>query len=159
VAIHSVDKKLRESRFFLDRMRECERVPSRYWEPFDFFPSEFLSATRTIDDRLRHEREDKYKHWRVAWNKKRTPADNALIKFMIDDRGFEVHEIGSSRDGSIDLHVKAPDLGASEIEPGAFFIPANWFTIQGEKRKVTDVCEQYLALLQAMVAQFLAENP
>jgi len=31
-------------------------------------------------------------------------------------------------------------------------------TIQDEKWKVTDVCEQYLKLLGAIVAQFLAEN-
>jgi hypothetical protein len=156
VTIHSVDKKLRESRFFLDRMHECERVPSRYWERFDFFLSAFLSAARSVDYKLRHERKNQYESWREVWDAKH-PAEHELIRFMANDRAAEVHRSGSSRDGSIDLYVTRSELEPSSNE-AAGFIPVFSFKMEGKERRVTEVCEQYLDLLGAMVAQFLAEN-
>ena len=53
--VEGVEKKLREARFFLDRMSEHERMPFDNKEPFDFYLSAFLGAGRTVDYRLRHE--------------------------------------------------------------------------------------------------------
>jgi hypothetical protein len=35
----------------------------------------------------------------------------------------------------------------------------HFYIVDGKKRKVTDVCAEYLALLQRMVADFKADNP
>ena len=85
-------------------MREFEQQPSRYWEPFDFFLSAFLSSARSVTYTLEHEN-DQYKSWRAAWDAK-YPAEAELIKYMANDRAAEVHRGGSSRDGSIDIYFK-----------------------------------------------------
>jgi hypothetical protein len=53
--IDSIEKKLREAQFFLERMREQEQRAFGDRDPLDFFLSAFLSAVRTVDYRLRHE--------------------------------------------------------------------------------------------------------
>jgi hypothetical protein len=94
--IEGVEKKLREGRFFLNKMIEHERRAFGEKEPFDFYLSAFLSAARTVDYRLRHEQAAIYPAWRTAWDS-RNQADQGLIKFMVDDRNVEVHASGSSR--------------------------------------------------------------
>jgi hypothetical protein len=100
----NVEKKLREARFFLNKMIEQEKLAFGDKEPFDFYLSAFLSAARTVDYRLRHEQETTYPAWRKAWDASLGSAGQGLIKFMIDDRNVEVHESGSAR------NVKAKDI-------------------------------------------------
>lgn len=66
-------------------------------EESDFFLSAFLSACRSVDYRLRHEQGATYKIFRESWNNALSPAEQRLMKFMVDDRNFEVHESGSNR--------------------------------------------------------------
>jgi hypothetical protein len=101
VNIDSIDKKLREALFFLKYMRDQEQLAFGDREPFDFFLSAFLSAVRTVDYRLRHEHSSNYPGWRAAWNAGHT-SDDAVIKFMNDDRRLEVHESGSTRSVSVE---------------------------------------------------------
>ncbi len=82
----SIDKKLREARFFLDRMIEQEAKAFGDKEPFDYYLSAFLSACRTVDYRLRHQQSATYPSWRKKWDNALTPNGSGVIKFMIDDR-------------------------------------------------------------------------
>lgn len=90
-------KKLREARFFLDKMNEQERLAFGDKEPFDNYLSAFLNATRTVDYRLRHEQPTTYRSWRRNWDDNLRPDEARIIKFLVDDRNVEVHESGSRR--------------------------------------------------------------
>ena len=165
--IEGVEKKLREAQFFLNKMIEHERMAFREKERFDFYLSAFLNAGRTVDYRLRYEQAATYPTWRTGWDAKLTQLQQDLMKFMIDDRNDEVHEGGSSRtvttenrefgagthklaDGTMDV------TGAPEFARVTMHVPGYYFTIDGVERKATEVCGEYLALLQHMVAAFKA---
>jgi hypothetical protein len=72
--IESVEKKLREAKFFLDKMIEHEQMAFKDKEPFEFYLSAFLSAGRTVDYRLRHEQKAIYPSWRIRWDATLTRA-------------------------------------------------------------------------------------
>ena len=132
-------------------------------EPFDYYLSRFLSATRTIDYRLRHEQSPIYPIWRKVWDAALSSHDNGLMKFMVGDRNIEVHESGSSRrvvEGSAELPIgtyrggtsvidRPPDASAPTADQPTFY-----FTIDGTERKATEACAEYLALLKRMVEKF-----
>jgi hypothetical protein len=171
--MNNVEKKLREAGFFLDKMREQERRAFGDKEPFDFYLSAFLNACRTIDYRMRHE-QAAYPAWRTAWDKKISTENSALIKFMIDDRNIEVHESGSSRtsksegievfgshrdeSGTLEVFGIPTPLGGSGLR-ATIYKPSYTFTIDGNERKATEVCSEYLALLEQMIAAFKTDNP
>jgi hypothetical protein len=167
--IEGVEKKLREARFFLNEMIERERMAFGDGERFDFYLSAFLSAGRTVDYRLRHQ-QTAYPTWRTAWDT-RNPAQQGLIKFMVDDRNIEVHESGSSRSTKTE-EIKVPvggtysdksgtlqSMGSPWAAPAVIGKPTYNFTIDGTDRKATDACGEYLALLEQMVAAFKADHP
>ena len=95
--------------------------------------------------------------------------ETGLIKFMVDDRNIEVHQSGSSREikeGGVTLGIGEHRLpgGIHTVSgpPGTTAtIRSNEynFTINGVERKATEVCADYLALLQRMVTQFEADHP
>ena len=164
-----VDKKLREARFFLSKMSEQESLAFGDREPFDFFLSGFLGATRTVDYRLRKEQPPLYPQWRARWDTGLTTAQAALMKFLIDDRNEEVHGVGSCRS---EKTVKVPvgnryhDASGTVYAwgpPGAtnalLHKPAYGFIIDGVERKVTEACDEYLGLLRDMVFQFKSDHP
>jgi hypothetical protein len=168
--IENVEKKLREARFFLNKMTEHERLAFDDKEPFDFYLSAFLNAGRTVDYRLRHEEKAIYPTWRTAWDATLTQAQQGLIKFMIDDRNVEVHEGGSSRvvktenrelgPGTHSLASGTMDVfGPPDVFPLAIIqTPAYYFTVDGTERKATEACSEYLALLEQMVSAFKANH-
>jgi hypothetical protein len=179
IIIENVEKKLRETEFFLAKMREQEERAFGDREPFDFYLSAFLSAARSVDYRLRHEQEAIYGPWRERWNDAHRKED-ALIKFFVDDRGIEVHESGSGRsvkqeripvrghysDASGTVQAVSTPLAlavAYDVPPSErdamIWKPAYFFTIEGTERKATDACAEYLALLRRMVEQFKADHP
>ena len=165
----TVDKKLREAIFFLKKMVEHEKLLFADKEIFDFYLSAFLSATRTVDYRLRHEQAALYPIWRKAWDKTLTPAMEHLMKFLVDDRNVEVHARGSVRmekvekipignnyfDGSGKVTCVTP-IG---YPPAMVHKPAYFFTIDGTEQKARDACAAYLSLLRGMVEKFKADNP
>jgi hypothetical protein len=154
--IERVEKKLREARFFLDKMIEHERMAFDDKEPFDFYLSAFLSGARTVDWRLCHEQTANYPNWRIGWNAKLSQAQQRLIKFMVDDRNVEVHESGSSRVVKTENRELGPgtySLASGKIEvfgpPGVWPlaiipVPTYNFTIDGTERKAVDACGEYL---------------
>jgi hypothetical protein len=166
--MENAEKKLREARFFLNKMEERERMAFDDKEPFDFYLSAFLNAGRTVDYRLRQTAT--YPTWRTAWDATLTQAQQGLIKFMVDDRNVEVHRGGSSRVVKTENREFGPgtySLASGTMEdvvgpPGVFPLvtirtPAYYFTIDGIERKATEACGEYLALLEQMVAAFKAD--
>jgi hypothetical protein len=176
--IESVEKKLREAESCLAKMRDQEGRAFGDKEPFDYALSAFLNAARTVDYRLRHEHGATYKPWRKEWNAS-NPKEDALVKFFADDRRTEVHEKGSKREvkqesipvrghysdksGTLEaFSTPLPLAVAYDVPPGerdaVIYKPAYFFTIEGRKRKATEACADYLAVLKRMVAQFKADH-
>jgi hypothetical protein len=169
--IENVEKKIREARFFLGKMDEHERLAFNDKEPFDFYLSAFLSAARTVDYRLRHEQAAIYPAWRTAWDAKLGPAEQCIIKFMVNDRNVEVHESGSSRTVKMENRELAAGThklasGTMEVFGPPWIKPLAWiptptydFTVAGTERKATEACPEYLGLIERMVAEFKADHP
>jgi hypothetical protein len=164
--IENVEKKLREAKFFLNKMIEHDLEDK---EPFEFYLSAFLSAGRTVDYRLRYEQEAIYPTWRTAWDATLTQAQQDLIKYMVDERNDEVHRSGSSHTVGTENRELGPGVhtlasgthtvaGPPGVSPLAIVpVPAWDFTIAGIERKATEACGEYLALLERMVADFKAQ--
>jgi hypothetical protein len=167
--LQNVEKKLREAQFFLGKMNEQKHMAFGDKEPFDFYLSAFLNAPHTVDYRLRHE-QPAYRGWRKAWDKKLAPAEGALMKFMADDRNVEVHESGSGRivkpedipvvgDRYSDRSGTGYVIAPPGTPPAVIHVPTYNFKIAGSVRKATDVCGEYLTLLNQMLTKFKADNP
>jgi hypothetical protein len=167
--VENVEKKLREAKFFLNKMSEQERLAFGDKEPFDFYLSAFLSAARTVDYRLCHEQAATYKVWRKTWDASLTPTENGLIKFMVDDRNIEVHESGSSHHMKMqgtkvvgnmysDKSGTLTTIAAPGTSPTVIYKPAYNFTIAGTERKAAEACGEYLTLLEQMVTEFGCAN-
>jgi hypothetical protein len=164
-----VEKKLREARFFLDKMRDQEAKAFGDKEPFDFFLSAFLNAALSAQHGFTKAADVA---WRKAWDKDH-PAQNRLRKFMQEDRRVEVHGSGSGRgvkteeikvssgdtysDSSGTLTVSSSFLLGND--PAVIRKPSYSFTIEGAERIATEACEEYLELLERMVAEFKADYP
>ena len=159
-----VKKKLREAAFFLGKLAERSRLAFGDREEFDFYLSAFLSAARSVDYRLRHEHNPRYETFRSAWDTALSSNEQALVKFMVDDRNLEVHESGSSRvqanehlvigtsyrDASGTVTVAAPP-GAP---PAELVRPAFSFLMNGRAVPVVESCVTYLEILKRLVTDF-----
>jgi hypothetical protein len=158
MTFEQVDKKLREARFFLDKMDKQERRTTGDREPFDFFLSAFLNAARSVDYRLRHEQRA-YAKWRKAWNAN-NPSLDEIIKFVSDDRNLEVPASGSRRDAK-EKYIALPRgtgelVGAPGYDTAAIGTLIYSFDVKGTERKATEVCDEALRALEQMVGNFKA---
>jgi hypothetical protein len=161
-----VHKKIAEAQFFLGKMTEQERQIAGDKQPFDYYLSAFLSAARTIENRLCHEQGVLYKTWRKEWDARHTPAEFSLMKFIVDDRNVEVHRSSSRRDvgqEGIEFGIgehRLPDgstltiSGPPGMPPAVAYKPTYSYRIDGTERKVTDACTEHLELLRQMVTEF-----
>jgi hypothetical protein len=171
----NVEKKLREAQFFLEKMREREGMAFGDPEVFDFLLSAFLNAVRTVDYRLRHEQRT-YPDWRdKTWNVA-NPMEDSRLQFLSSDRRVEVHESGSARieqwktskvapgdtytdpSGRLEVFGSPPTL--TGVDTGATVrTPKHVFRIDGSERPVIQVCDEGLAALSQMVADYIAQHP
>ena len=146
------ERKLREAKFFLDKMRaqECRAFGDK--EPFDFYLSAFLNAGTSFRDafhvRQDHKRNDAIKAWRKAWEDGLSLGDNALYQFMGKDRIAEVHHEGSARSvkteeipvGNIYSDASgtvtaASAAGLGDVSGAAIHKPVYDFNYQGQRAK------------------------
>ena len=176
--VETAEKKLEEARTFLNEMRDQEQKAFGSKEPFDHYLSAFLSAGMSVrgafhvkQDRLRNEA---VKKWKEAWEAQLGPAQKSIYDFMGEDRNFEVHDHSGSRRGVESKEIKI-GLGGSYSDksgtltvmgsPGVLLgtdtgatisMPQYSFDTRGAKRRVTEVCAEYLKLLEQMVAEYKA---
>ena len=172
-----IEKKLEEARAFLNGMRDQEQRAFGDKQPFDHYLSAFLSAGMSVRDAFHAEQDRKrdpaIKKWKETWEAQLTPQQKSIYEFMRKDRNREVHRSGSRRlietkqikvgvggtysDKSGTLNVMgcpSPLLGA---DTGATIsMPQYVFDINGVKRLVTEVCAEYLSLLDQMAADYKA---
>ena len=134
---------------------------------FDFYLSAFLGAGRTVDCRLRHEHRAIYALWRVQGNSRLTPDEDRLMKCLVDDRDYEIHESGLNRvvgEECVEFYVGKHRQGVNQVSgppgmPPIVLRPTYTFNVDGADRTVTDACGEYLALLKRLVIDFATEHP
>jgi len=174
-AIDTAERKLQEARDFLNRMRDQEQRAFGDKQPFDHYLSAFLSAGMSVRTSFHVEqdrqRDEAVKEWKEAWETNLTPEQKLIYEFMREDRNSEVHKSGSRR--IIETkHIKVGTGGSYEDKSGTLTVmgspsvligadtsatismPQYFFEIAGTKRPVTEVCAEYLALLEQMVAHY-----
>jgi hypothetical protein len=169
MSIDSVKAKLYEAKSALSDMREEEQKAageSRY----DHRLNAFLSAARAVDNKLRYECPTTYPNWRKNWNVQYR-ADDLILEFINSKRAEEFHAGGSGRTGKAE-EIKVgtgssySDKGGkveSWGSPSALMGTDTSATISKHQylfddRPATEVCEQGLAILEQMVAQFEADT-
>jgi hypothetical protein len=168
-----IEKKLREARFFLNKMAEHEGMAVGDNEPFDFYLSAFLNAGMSVRNafyvRLDRNPNAVLKAWQQRWESSLSPAEKSIYEFMRKDRIAEVHKAGSSRTIKAEnrelkagTHTFASGtmevFGPPDVSPLAVIrTPAYTFTISGTNRKAVDVCGEYLTLLDQMIAKFKSD--
>ena len=167
--IDQIQKKLRETEFFLAKMTDQEARAFGDKEPFDFYLSAFLSAGMSVRDGLfKGQIPDPNRtitEWRSRWKKTRTEGELCLFDFMGKDRDVEVHGSGSRRkpkeepftvfgnsysdkSGTLTIFA-APATGPTFVCKSAYY-----FIIGGTDRNVIEATNEYLVLLNHMVAEF-----
>jgi hypothetical protein len=178
--VEKAEKKLRETKFFLDKMRDQECRAFGDKEPYDFYLSAFLNAGTSFRGEF-HVRQDRNRNnaitaWRKAWEDGLSRDDNALYQFMGKDRNAEVHHEGSARsvkmeeipvgniysDASGTVAAASGTLmaaGLGDVSGTAIRKPVYYFTIKGRERKATDACAKYLTLLDWMLAKYKDVQP
>jgi hypothetical protein len=173
--IETVEKKLQEARHFLDRMRDQEQRAFGDRTPFVQYLSAFLSAGMSVRSAF-HAKQDRQRNealgaWKNGWESKLTQDQMQIYEFMREDRNLEVHDRGSRRiieektikvgtgssysDKSGTLEVfgsPSPLMGADT--GSTISMPQYIFEVGGFKRPVTDVCAEYLSLLEQMFADY-----
>src|SRR5207245_1283096 len=129
-------------------------------------------AARPVGYQL--EREATYKDWRKKWNANHLSEDR-LIECMNTKRDREVHaegaglivkqrEIKVGVGGSYsDKSGTAYAMGSPSTVVGAdtnptILVPQYFFDVCGTERPVTEVCAEYLTVLEQMVAQYEADT-
>jgi hypothetical protein len=164
--------KLQEARGLLDDMRRQELKAFGDKSRFNYYLSAFLNAGRTVDYRLRHEYAASYPAWREKWNTQH-PSEDHLVKFIHEKRRLEVHERGAghvSRSEQIKIGVGgsySDESGTLQVmgspsplmgtNVGATISKTRYFfDVDGTERSVTEVCTEYLSVLERMVADFEA---
>jgi hypothetical protein len=85
--IERVERKLREAKFFLNKMIEEERGAFGDKEQFGFYLSAFLSAAMGVRGAFHSEQDRK---WKKAWEDNLTLEEKRLYYFMREDRCDEV---------------------------------------------------------------------
>jgi hypothetical protein len=87
--VGKAEKKLRETKFFLDKVRDQECRAFGDKEPYDFYLSAFLNAGTSFGSefhvRQDRNRNDAIKAWRKAREDGLSRDDNALYQFMGKD--------------------------------------------------------------------------
>jgi hypothetical protein len=172
-AIEAAKAKLHEARSFLGDMREAEK--KAFGEPrFEHYLSAFLNAGRTVDNRLRNGCAATYPAWRKTWDAQH-PSEDRVLKSMHDRRANEFHESGSghtAKSEQIEVGVGSSYSDKSgtlevmgspsqQMGPGlraAISKSRYFFDVDGTERPVTDVCAEYLRVLEQMVAQFESDD-
>jgi hypothetical protein len=174
MAIETVEAKLHEARSNLDEMRDQEQRAFGDKSRFDHLLSAFLNAGRSVDNRLRHECKATYPAWRKIWNAQH-PSEDSILESMHARRATDFHESGSGRivktkeikvgvggsysDKSGTLEVMGSPSPLMGDDHGATISkPQYVFDVDGTERPVTEVCAEYLTVLEQMVAKYKADT-
>jgi hypothetical protein len=165
-----IQKKLRETRYFLNLIGTASRRRSGDPEEIGFLLSAFLSASRPITDLLDNRQ---HRAWLETWKKGRTAKEQDLLEFMRKQRNVEVHLEGADTATSIqfvpiwEMNRGRTDHPAYHVswcvmpgmEPPKIAVTERQFELSGTKVEVVIVCAELVKLLSDLVADFEAAHP
>jgi hypothetical protein len=177
--IETAGKKLWEAREALVRMHEQEQKAFGDKTPFDHHLSAFLSAAESVHDafhvRQNRQRNRAIKDWKASWESELDAKQARLCDFMRNARDKEVHHGGtgqivkqkeikvgyggtySDNSGTLQVMGSPPALISADTS-ATIVMPEYFFNIAGAERRVSEACEEYLNLLEQMVAQYKADK-
>jgi hypothetical protein len=172
-----VKKKLREAEFFLGKMQDEERERFGPKEPFEFYLSAFLTASKSVVEvfeyLIKTERADANRQWYKGWKTKRG-ADEHLsnfVKCMADKRDAEVHRKGAGHRVKIEqrefpnTHLERSVgaftlVGAPHGVPlGHYDVNRYYLTVNGSEQLVLEACAKYVEFRRRLVTEFEAASP
>jgi hypothetical protein len=165
-----MQKKLRETQYFLRQMEAVAKRPVGDEEEFEFLLSALLSASRSITKPLESRR---YKPWYDAWRNGRTRREQELLEFMRVQRIAEVHQDGAAVEVAVEF-VPLTELrtdrqghpaygfrwwGPSGIPPPAVGVIVHQFELGGTQVEAFGTCRDLVAVLGALVAAYEVAHP
>lgn len=168
--ILATERKLREARFFLDRLiAESKRAVRNEPEALGFYLSAFLSAARSVTFALQHEEKDRYDAWFPSWFAQRGVEDQELLNFLKTQRNYAEKRGGA--DVEFDWEYILVTLlpienrahpaygftwsGVPGAPPPAVGIPVHSFQSPRGDSEVVPTCQRYVGILAELVQDFV----
>jgi len=166
----TMQKKLREARYFLWQLYGVAQREVGEPEEFEFLLSALLSASVSITDPLDSR---KYRTWFEGWRQKRTTREQDLLEFVRIQRNLEVHrggaetklsvryvpltELRTNRQGhpAYGFHWSAPP----GTPPPSIGVNVHEFELGGTKVEAYDTCREVTEVLAELVQAFGTAYP
>jgi hypothetical protein len=172
-----MQKKLREARFFFRQLEAIAKRSVGDPEEFDFVLSAFLSASRSITDRLENRQ---YGQWYQAWRDSRSSQDRELLKFMCEQRIGEVHREGAEVKVVVEFvpvtkHTQLREdrrdrrshpayygfhsYGPPGVGPPEIGVTVKYFKLGNTQVEASETWRAFVSVLNALVTAFAAAHP
>ena len=164
--VPQTERKLGETRFFLEHVRREARRTVGDRQPFRYYLSACLSASRSVTFVFQKEAAALKANYERAI-KELSDEEQQLLAAMNDERVDEVHHLGATVEvGERRIRVDSvyeDEFGRSEVvyvalandfrmEPPAEIIaPRYFFKIGGQLREVVEVLDEYLSVLERLI--------
>lgn len=170
--ISKTQKKLRETQFFLAKLRAEASTERLEREDFEFYLSAFLAAGRSVTFALQFEQKALYDGWYSGWRATLTPNDSKLFDFMKAQRNSALKQ-GEPKTNVAIEYIPITELirpagthpayglhwfGPPEIPLPTVGIKVHRFEVSGQKTEVIAICQRYLKILKALVDSFAATH-
>ena len=168
--IEATQRKLREAQFFLERLIQARGQAVRNEpEVLGYYLSALLSAARSVTWALQFEEKDKYDTWFPAWLASRGAEEQALLRFLKNQRNDEQKRGGAGVASAWDYipisQVPRTDRSHPAYgdhwfgppgtpEPRVGVLVHSFESAEGEP-EVADTCRRYIGLLSELVRDFL----
>ncbi|MBI3595303.1 MAG: hypothetical protein HY200_10130 [Nitrospirae bacterium] len=167
--ISKTEKKLRETKFFLDNLIAVHRHPTEaHPEAFEHYLSAFLSAGRSVTIYLQNEAKKEYDEFFPVFEKSLSPQERSLCQEIINQRNNETKSSGAEfekKDRTVHSPIgpeydviPAPALFSIDPNLGFFIsinIPQYFFKIDGSHpSELIQAFQQYVAILERWLKEF-----
>jgi len=167
-AVPHTRRKLREARFFFDRLRDRASDLRLDADEVGFYLSAFLSAARSVTLVLQVEEKEFYDAWYDSWLANLSPADQGVFKFMNAQRVLEVHLTGADVTSTMEFRpvtqvergtggqpgYKVYWSGPPGTPPPEIGLPVHQFRVGDDLVDVGGACRRYLSILEQLVRDF-----
>jgi hypothetical protein len=173
--IEKTQKRLRQARFFYEHLLNPSK-PNQ--EAYEFYFSAFIQAARSVTWTLGNEEKEKWEAWEPKWRDSRSQEQQKLLKVTTKLRNVDAKEGGvrltmEFEDVTVKALIQAIPSGQGiyphqrrrlpsmtpvhHSSTQKLVLPVLYFKDKDKKRELTDVCRQYLELLEKMVKDFCEE--
>jgi hypothetical protein len=157
-AIPHTQRKLRESRFFLQHLKDTSALE----EPFLFYLSAFLAAASSVVSVLKTEgkiKDASFKRWRRTLSE----DERRLLNSMTNRRNAEVHQIPPHPEIQLVAATPVLDrrrrLGRMEVFAPREFKAIGFLYLSGRPREIISACTDFTSLLEKLILEFSNKDP